>query len=140
MRRPAVIAAALAATVSGCGATTSTATEETSPEANIYVVASQSFCAATGIDDTFTGDGHVVFFLAFRNSGDADGTIDATPVRHYDDGEENASAMDMVSVDVPAGQTTKVHTTAMTYKAHSHDIVDCGVDVVGQDEVPIAVR
>lgn len=109
------------------------------PASNIYLIASQSFCAATGIDDAFSGDGHVVFFLAFRNSGNEAGTVDATPVRHYDDGEQNGSAMDMVSVDVPALETTKVHTTAMTYKAHSHEIVDCGVDVNGE-EVPVAMR
>ena len=36
------------------------ATDEPSEaEANVYVVASKSFCTATGVDDVYTGDGHV---------------------------------------------------------------------------------
>jgi hypothetical protein len=105
----------------------------------IRLVAGQSFCVPSGIDDVYTGNGHVTFYLTFRNSGASDGSVDATPVRHYDDGEENESPMDMITVDVPAGTTQKVRTDAMTYKAHQHDIVQCGVQIDGR-ETPIQVQ
>ena len=106
------------------------------PKANIYVIASKSFCTYTGVDDIYTGDGHVQFWLTLKNSGDKDGSIDVTPVRRYDDGNENRSAMDQVSVDVPAGQVWKGRTQAMTYKAHEHEITDCALLVDGK-EIPI---
>lgn len=101
---------------------------------HIAVVASQSFCIPTGISDVYTGEGKVEFFLTFHNSGSASGTVDAVPVRHYDDGAENNSAMDMVSVDVAAGQTWKGHTAAMTYKAHEHEVIGCGVEINGVEK------
>lgn len=110
------------------------------PEAHISLVAGSSFCVATGIDDAYTGDGHVTFFLTFRNSGGADGSLSAVPVRHYDDGQENNSPIDEVSVDVPANTTKGFHTESFTYKAHEHEVIGCGVTVVGQSEVPIAVQ
>src|SRR4051794_9948756 len=63
---------------------------ETASGANVYLVASKSFCLATGIDD-YSGDGHVTFYLTFKNSGGEGGTVSAVPVRHYDDGEFNES-------------------------------------------------
>ncbi len=106
------------------------------PKANIYVVASKSFCTYTGIDDIYTGEGHVKFFITLRNSGKKDGSIDITPVRRYNDGRENSSPMDQVSVDVPAGQTRKGHTVAMKYKAHEHEITDCALLIDG-NEIPV---
>jgi hypothetical protein len=107
---------------------------------NIYLVAAKSFCVPTGIDDAYTGDGHVTFYLTFRNSGDEDGTVSAVPVRHYDDGDINESALDEVSVDVAAGATWQGRTGAMTYKAHEHEVTDCGVRVDGRPEVSIPAQ
>src|SRR4051794_11763360 len=96
---------------------------ETASGANVYLVASKSFCRATGIDDAYSGDGHVTFYLTFKNSGGEGGTVSAVPVRHYDDGEFNESVLDEVEADVAANTTGKFHTAAMKYTAHSHEIV-----------------
>jgi hypothetical protein len=106
---------------------------------HIFLVASRSWCAPTGVDDVYSGDGHVTFFLTFKNSGDEKGTTNAVPVRHYDDGTENESALDEVSVDVGPGEVWRGRTEALTYKAHSHEINSCGVIVDGRDEVSIRV-
>lgn len=107
--------------------------------ANIYLVASKSFCRATGVDDAYTGDGHVTFFLTFRNTGGEAGSVGAAPVRHYDDGEMNSSALDAVTADVAANQVESFHTAAMKYSAHSHEITGCGVVVDGREEVAIGL-
>jgi hypothetical protein len=107
------------------------------PASDVGLVPGKSFCIATGIDDLYTGDGHVEFFLTLRNRGDASGTASVIPVRHYDDGAMNMSALDEVETEVPAGTTTKVHTPKYKYKAHEHAIESCGAIVNGGDEVPI---
>ncbi len=116
--------------------TADTSTDDNGSAA-VSLVASKSFCVFTGIDDAFTGNGHVVFFLTFHNSGNADGSTTVVPVRHYTDGAMNESGMDMFTVDVPAGRTVKVHTDQMIYKAHEHEIEACGLLLDGNDEVGI---
>src|SRR5207247_1537438 len=74
------------------------------PKARIQVVAKQSWCAATGVDDLYTGNGHVTFFLTLRNTGRARGSVTLTPVRYYDDGADNRSFLDAITVSVPAGR------------------------------------
>lgn len=110
------------------------------PKANVFVVAKKSFCTATGVDDAFTGDGHVQFFLTIRNSGKKSGSITITPVRYYDDGTSNKSPLDTVSVDVKAGRTWKGKTEAHTYEAHSHEITDCALIVDGDTGNEIRIR
>jgi hypothetical protein len=112
-------------------------TAPSEPESNIKLVAKKSFCIATGIDDAYTGDGHVEFFFTFRNVGDVGGTVSVIPVRHYDDGGINMSAMDEVEADVPAGATRRFHTPKFKYKAHEHEVESCGAIVDGGDEVVI---
>jgi hypothetical protein len=131
-------AAAEEATTTEQTSTEVTTTAAAEPKANVYIVASKSFCTATGIDDAYTGDGHVQFWLTIRNSGNEKGTIDITPVRYYDDGTDNRSALDMVSVDVEPGQTWKGKTTAMKYSAHSHELTRCAA-LVGDNEIEISV-
>src|SRR5689334_20973249 len=89
---------------------------------NIYVVASKSFCLASGISDQYTGNGKVIFYMTLRNSGSTPGKVDIVPVRHYDDGATNESAMDMlIDVPVPPHTTKKFRSAAYTYKAHEHE-------------------
>lgn len=128
-----------------CGSSTSDSSgvdeSSGSSEASVTVVAAESFCTPTGIDDLYTGDGHVTFFVTLRNDGGSDATVSVTPVRHYDDGEINESAMDAMSADVPAYETSyKFKSTAMKYKAHEHEIVECGLIVDGGNEVSIGVE
>lgn len=119
-----------------------TATNAPSREAtsSISVVGAESFCLPTGIDDAYTGEGHVTFYLVVRNTGSASGRAQVTPVRHYDDGQENDSAMDMTEIDVPAHAVRRVRTSAMSYKAHEHAIISCGVIVDHDDEVALPVH
>jgi hypothetical protein len=106
--------------------------------ANIYVIRSKSFCLASGISDAYTGNGKVIFYLTMRNSGASGGKVNITPVRHYDDGEFNASPLDMlVDVRVPAHTIKRFRSPAYTYKAHEHEIESCGVKINNRPEVRI---
>ena len=90
---------------------------------NVQVVA-PSTCIFDGIDDVYTGNGHVAFGFALRNTGSSAATVTVTPVRHYSDGEYNDSAMDMlVDVKVPAYSTRRFRSPMYSYKAHAHAIV-----------------
>lgn len=110
-------------------------------KANVDVVPGKSYCTATGIDDLYTGDGHVQFFLTLTNSGGEPKTVSITPVRHYDDGELNLSPLDTVEAEVAAHQTWRGRTPAYTYKAHEHEVIGCGLIVEGGEEITIeAVR
>jgi len=114
-----------------------TTTEQaTEPEANIVVVKSKSFCTVTGITDVYTGNGRVEFFITLKNKGGKDGSLDITPVRHYDDGTTNESPLDEVSVDVAAHKVWKGHTEAFEYKAHQHGVDTCAL-LVGDKEIAI---
>jgi hypothetical protein len=135
-----IAAVVLVALLKGVGGGDGSSSASHDGGANIYLVASKSFCEPTGIDDAYTGDGHVTFYLTFRNSGSHGGTVSAVPVRHYDDGDINESALDEVSVDVAAGDSWQGHTEAMTYKAHEHEVTDCGVRVDGRPEVSIPAQ
>lgn len=109
-------------------------------KAHIYVVASKSFCASTGIADVYTGDGKIEFFLTLHNSGGAAGKVDVLPVRYYDDGGINESAMDMlIDVPIPARATRKFHSPMYTYKAHEHELARCAVKIGNGREVAIRV-
>src|SRR5437870_974147 len=57
----------------GWTTTTTEPAPKPEPKANVFIVASKSLCTATGIDDAYTGTGHVEFFYTFTNSGGADG-------------------------------------------------------------------
>src|SRR5262249_27006798 len=103
----------LAGLLSSCAGGSTESGSSGKAKANVFLVASKSFCVATGIDDAYTGDGHVEFFLTFRNSGTKDGSFNAIPVRHYDDGSDNESALDEVSADVAAGTVQRFHTDEM---------------------------
>jgi len=110
----------------------------TGKKANIFVIASKSFCIASGISDVYTGNGKIIFYLTLRNSGAVAGKVDIVPVRHYDDGESNESAMDMlIDVQVPAHAVRKFRSPAYSYKAHEHDVESCGVKIDGRREVAI---
>jgi hypothetical protein len=103
-------------------------------------VVSPSVCFFDGIDDVYTGDGHVGFVFTLRNSGAAS-KVNVTPVRHYSDGGYNASAMDMLlDVTVPAHSTKRVKSPIYTYKAHQHAIVGCGAEINGGREVRISAK
>jgi hypothetical protein len=106
---------------------------------HVYVVASKSFCVYTGVDDVYSGNGHVEFFLTVKNSGDEDGKISLIPVRHYTDGQMNESAMDEVEITVGAGELYKAHTAQMKYKAHEHEIESCGLIANGNVDNEIAI-
>lgn len=110
-------------------------------EADVDVVPGKSYCMASGIDDLYTGDGHVQFFLTLTNSGGEPRTVSIIPIRHYDDGQLNLSGMDAVEVEVAAHETWSGRTRAYKYKAHEHEVIGCGVIVDGGDEITIeAVR
>ena len=106
-------------------------------EAAVQVVPGTSYCTASGIDDLYTGDGHVQFFLTLTNGGGEPRTVSITPVRHYDDGELNLSGLDTVEVEVAAHQTWSGRIPAYTYEAHAHEVIGCGVIVDGGDEITI---
>ena len=122
---------------SSSSSSTDTASATSSP--SVSVVASRSSCIASGISDLYTGDGKVMFVFTLRNTGPA-GNVNVTPVRHYSDGDLNDSAMDMMDdVQVP-GYASKVYRSEeMTYKAHEHEVISCGLQVNSGDEVPIDV-
>jgi uncharacterized protein DUF2510 len=106
-------------------------------DANVDFVASKSYCTATGVDDLYTGDGHVQFLLTLTNNGGEPKTVAITPVRHYDDGQLNQSSLDAVEVEVAAGETWSGRTPAYKYKAHEHELIACGVIVDGGEEITI---
>jgi hypothetical protein len=107
--------------------------------ANIYVVASKSVCIASGISDAYTGEGKIIFYLTLKNSAGVTGKVNIVPVRHYDDGGVNESAMDMlIDVEVRAHATSKFRSPTYKYKAHEHEIAACGVKIDGRKEVRIA--
>jgi uncharacterized secreted protein with C-terminal beta-propeller domain len=109
----------------------------TANEPNVSVVADKSACIASGVSDYYTGDGKVVFAFMLRNTGGA-GQVNVTPVRHYSDGEMNASGMDtMLDVQVPGHTVKRYSSQQMTYKAHEHGIVSCGLMLDSGDEIPI---
>lgn len=108
--------------------------------ANIYVVAAKSFCVATGISDAYTGNGKVTVYLTLHNSGAVAGKVNIVPVRHYDDGGINESAMDMlIDVAVPAKSTKKFRSPGYSYKAHEHEVASCGLKVANRAEIGIRV-
>ncbi|MEX2645452.1 MAG: hypothetical protein WD249_04240 [Gaiellaceae bacterium] len=115
------------------------AVETPSGGADIVLVKKQSWCLATGIDDLYTGDGHVTFYLTLRNRGTEAGEVTVTPIRYYDDGNDNRSPLDAVTVDVAAGEVWKGRTSAMKYKAHEHEIVSCAAQIDSRPEVEISM-
>jgi hypothetical protein len=123
----------------GCGsAEGDRASSAPEPEAQFVVKAGKSFALATGVADAWTGDGKIKFYLTVSNTGNANGTFSFTPVRHYDDGDTNMSAMDMSSIDIPAGTTSKFQTDWFKYKAHGHELESAAVLVDGK-EIPIKI-
>lgn len=137
MKRIVLVLSCLA--LAGCGSSSSSSSSGGGDGPSISVVSGESFCIPSGVDDLYTGDGHVTFYVTVRNDGTGDGTAEITPIRHYDDGQLNESAMDMVSVDVPAGSVKKFRTDPMKYKAHEHEISDCALQMDG-NEIPIGLR
>ena len=110
---------------------TSTASET---QTNISVDTADSHCTATGVDDIYTGNGHITFYIRLNNDGAQAGSATVVPVRYYSDGDVNQSAMDMVTSDeIAAGGTTWFRTPAFEYKAHEHALVSCAVDVDGTE-------
>jgi hypothetical protein len=106
---------------------------------NIYVIASKSFCLASGVSDQYTGNGKIIFYVTLRNSGRVAGKVNIIPVRHYDDGGVNESGMDMlIDVQVPARSTRRFRSPFYSYKAHEHELAGCGVKIDGRGEVTIA--
>jgi hypothetical protein len=102
--------------------------------ANISVVASKSFCVASGISDYYTGDGKVTFYITLRNTSYRGGKVNITPVRHYDDGSYNASPMDMlIDVYVPANSVKRDRSPSYKYKAHEHEVIACGLRINGRE-------
>src|SRR4051795_11540188 len=76
--------------------------------AAVSVVTAKSFCLYSGVSDQYTGDGRVGFWFTLKNTGSSPVKVSVTPVRHYDDGELNESAMDtMLDLRVPAFKTKK---------------------------------
>ena len=107
------------------------------PASNISVVVDKSACIASGVSDYYTGDGKVVFAFMLRNTGGA-GQVNVTPVRHYSDGQINESGMDtMLDVQVPGHTVKRYSSQQMTYKAHEHDIVSCGLMLDDGQEISI---
>jgi hypothetical protein len=106
----------------------------------VSLVSGESFCSASGIDDAYTGTGHVRFFLTLQNEGGSSKRVSLTPVRHYDDGALNDSALDTVEVEIPGAGSWSGRTPAFTYKAHEHELVACGVIVDDGEEIPIGVN
>jgi hypothetical protein len=119
--------------------TSSSSDAAASPSSQIALVASKSRCVATGVSDVYTGDGRILFLFALRNGGDT-GTVNVTPVRHYDDGETNESAMDMmIDVSAPRFTTKRFSSPQYKYKAHEHQLIGCGLRVDDGPEIPIRV-
>lgn len=131
MRRLIVAVAVVALAV----AASSTAAPQ---KANIYVVASKSFCLGSGIADAYTGEGKIIFYMTFKNSGSSVGKVNVIPVRYYDDGNSNASAMDMMEISVPARTTKRFKSPMFKYKAHEHEIAGCALKIGSRAEVKIA--
>jgi hypothetical protein len=137
MRRRLILIASVVALVL-VGAQVAAGAPAASKKANIYVVASKSFCLASGIADAYTGDGKIVFYVTLRNSVNTAGKVNIVPVRHYDDGGLNESAMDMlIDVRVPARTTKKFKSPLYSYKAHEHEIAGCGLKIGSHSEVRI---
>lgn len=133
----AVGATGVCATPAGAGRGTIAGPAHTA-RAHIYVVASKSFCLASGISDTYTGEGRIIFYVTLRNSGNTSGKVSITPVRHYDDGEMNQSPLDMlIDITVPPKTTKRFKSPLYKYKAHEHEIEACGLRIGTAREVPI---
>ena len=114
--------------------------QEQAAKANIYLVAKKSFCGSTGISDIYTGNGKVTFYMTLRNSGAKGGKVNIIPVRHYDDGTINESAMDMlIDVKVPARSVRRYRSPAYTYEAHNHEVEACGIKIDNRRESRIKV-
>jgi hypothetical protein len=133
-----IVIAVIAVTHHGSGdsSTGSQNAAAATSEPHVSVVAAESHCVATGVNDVYTGDGKVMFVFTLRNTGEA-GEVNVTPVRHYSDGGINESAMDMMSVPVPAHAIRRGSSEQMTYKAHEHEIVSCGLRLDNGVEIPI---
>ena len=112
--------------------------EASEPNGNgVHIVASASWCSATGIDDARSGNGHVTFFLAVANGGEHPRTVSITPVRYDDDGRR--SPLRAVRLTAGAGRTSLRRTPSFTYKAYVHNVVGCSVEF-GGSETAIEVR
>lgn len=136
----AAVAAACAAPAAFGGSARGEAPADVTAKANIYLVAKKSFCTSTGISDVYTGDGKIGFFFTLRNSGRAGGKVNIVPVRHYDDGTTNESAMDMlIDVKVPARSLRRYRSPLYSYEAHNHEVVACGLKLDDRREVRIKV-
>jgi hypothetical protein len=137
-----LIASAIAAFGGNDDKNTDSSSSGAAPEANANIVAdtTDSFCSPTGVDDYYTGNGHVTFYVTLRNDGDETGSSSVVPVRYYSDGDVNMSAMDMMQSDeIAPGETTTFSSPAFEYKAHEHEIVKCALDVDGTEtEIPIS--
>jgi len=119
---------------------TDDASAASADSSQISVVVSNSSCVMTGIADAYTGEGKVAFMFELRNTGSS-GTVNVTPVRYYDDGERNASAMDMlVDVEVPGHTSERYSSPQYKYKAHEHEIVGCGLKLDGGAEIEIPAQ
>lgn len=105
-----------------------------------HVVGKRQSASRSSARSFFSGDAQALASgNRIRNSGAEDGTIDLAPIRQYDDGQTNESAMDMSSGNkVPAHSTVKLHTDPFTYKAHQHEVVGCSVRA-GDTEIPLRV-
>jgi hypothetical protein len=112
--------------------------EASQPNRNgVHIVASRSWCSATGIDDARSGTGHVTFFLALANGGERPRTVSATPVRYDDDGRR--SLLRAVRFTVGRERTSLRRTPSFAYKAYEHNVVGCSVEL-GGNETAIEVR
>ncbi len=134
------VAAALLLALAGC--TTGTAEQTTpnvptigEPPAQIRLIKRKSYC------ETSPADARLYVYLTFRNTGATEETIDALPIRRYDDGTTNDSVLDVVEAIVPAGETKRFY-AEFDYNAREHELIECSVklDTGSGFSEPVALR
>jgi hypothetical protein len=105
--------------------------------AKISVDRGLSYCIGSGIADPSTGSGKVSFYVTLHNRGSAAGTVSIWPVRRYDDGKTDESALDLRSgLRVPA-HAVKTFKSVYPYKASEREIRSCAVRLNGGPELRI---
>lgn len=118
--RPAAIAAATIALVTGCSSSDE-------PSARWLVITNRSLCLADA------ADARIHFRITVRNQDPTrDASAYVTPWRRYSDNSVNDSSQDALTLDVPAGET-KTFRAEFGYNAEDHRLIECGVTYDGGD-------
>lgn len=103
-------------------------------DSDFRVLQNGSYCR------TDPADARLYVFVTVRNNGATGGDFNVRPWRRYSDGSENDSAMDTLTITVPA-HSTKHGWAQFNYNALDHELLECGVYAGSSvDVTPLEVR